>query len=50
MIKILAVLAFALAVIFNAWSLQHGAITWQLLALIGLFLLALAALWDRTPW
>lgn len=50
MVRILAIAAFALAVIFNAWSFSHGAFTWQLLALLGLFFWCISSAWDRTPW
>jgi hypothetical protein len=50
MIRLIAILAFFLAIILNAWSVKHGAITWQLLALIGLFFWCISSAWDRTPW
>lgn len=38
MIHLLAIISFALAVIFYAWTITHGTITSELFMLIGMFL------------
>lgn len=39
MLRILAILAFVMSIIFYAWNISHGTWTWVLWALLG------AALW-----
>ena len=46
MIHIAAVIAFAFAVAFDAWSVSHGIWTWHLFALLGLLLWCLSGAWD----
>jgi hypothetical protein len=50
MVRLLAIIAFALAVIFDAWSITHGAFTWELFMLLGLLAWCISSAWDRTPW
>jgi hypothetical protein len=49
-IRLLAIFFFALAVIFEAWSISHGAWTWHLLVLLGLLAWCLSSAWDHAPW
>jgi hypothetical protein len=50
MIRILAMLAFFLSLVMVAWTLSHGALTWRVLAVLGLFLWCLSSIWDRPAW
>ena len=34
---VIALLCFLLSLIFSAWSLAHGAFTWQFFMILGLF-------------
>lgn len=43
MTHLLAIIAFALAVIFYGWSIHHGIWTAEFMALWGLLLMALSA-------
>jgi hypothetical protein len=50
MVRLFAIISFALGFIFKAWSISHGAFDWQLLMLLGLLLWCISSAWDRTPW
>lgn len=43
MTHLLAIIAFALAVIFYAWSITHGVWTWEFFMLWGFLLEAISA-------
>ncbi len=49
MASLLAIVSFAIAVLFYALRLGHGTWTWTLFALIGLLCLAVAGRWDGWP-
>ena len=49
MIHLLAILAFALAVIFFAWNIKHGVWSWEFLMLWG-FLLECVSGHEKWPW
>jgi hypothetical protein len=46
---LLALISFALALIFYGWHVAHGVWTWQFWALWGLFLWCLSGAHDRVP-
>jgi hypothetical protein len=46
MIRLIAIVAFALGIVFYAWSLGHGAFQWPLFALIGFLCLAIDGPWN----
>jgi len=46
-VHLLAIISFALAVIFNAWNIHHGAWSWTLFTVIGLLLWCISGRWDR---
>jgi hypothetical protein len=50
MIRLLAILSFAIAVLFDLWSIHHGIWTWTPFMLIGLLLWCISDGWDHTPW
>lgn len=49
MIRLLAIISFALAFIFYAWSIRHGVWTWILFMLGGFLLASISGSWDRPP-
>ena len=50
MVRLLAIVFFALAVVFDAWSVSHGVWTWHLLALLGLLAWCISSAWDNHRW
>ena len=46
MFSLAAIIAFALSVIFYAWSVGHGVWTWQLFMLTGLLCVAISSRWN----
>jgi hypothetical protein len=49
-VRLAAIISFAFALIFEAWSIKHGVFGWQLFMLLGLLLWCISSAWDRTPW
>ena len=49
MTHLLAIIAFALSVIFYAWSIKHGVWSWQFFMLWG-FLLEAVSSHDKWPY
>jgi hypothetical protein len=49
MVRLAAIISFFMSLVCYGWSIKHGAWSWELFMLLGMFLWCVSGAHDRVP-